>query len=168
MSGDTWAFIAALVLVSALIFLMVHFIIMFADLESDYVNPIDLCKTLNPVRRLPAECRERSALTLRSQRVKPEVATIILLVTVFIVTGNYGSATLNAPVLAWTLWRCVPAPRQQVRCRLLTEMCMEESSTSARSLMPPRFSVTCRGIAWRRLPRAASICCASSSISTGG
>jgi hypothetical protein len=32
---------------AVLLFAMVFFIIMFSDLECDYINPIDLCNRLN-------------------------------------------------------------------------------------------------------------------------
>ncbi|KAJ7287256.1 cornichon protein-domain-containing protein [Mycena rebaudengoi] len=47
MSGAGWLFLFAVLMAAGLLFCMVFFIIMFSDLECDYINPIDLCNKLN-------------------------------------------------------------------------------------------------------------------------
>jgi protein cornichon len=49
MGGEAVIFLFALIIAAILLFAMVFFIIMFSDLESDYINPIDLCNRLNQV-----------------------------------------------------------------------------------------------------------------------
>jgi hypothetical protein len=49
MGGDIVTFLFALIIDAILLFAMVFFMIMFSDLESDYINPIDLCNRLNLV-----------------------------------------------------------------------------------------------------------------------
>lgn len=49
---DVIVFLAAVALTAVLLFSMVFFVIMFSDLESDYINPIDMCAKLNVVRSM--------------------------------------------------------------------------------------------------------------------
>lgn len=49
MTGEALLFIFAVIAAAVLLFIMVYFIIMFSDLEVDYINPIDLCNKLNMV-----------------------------------------------------------------------------------------------------------------------
>jgi hypothetical protein len=42
-------FLFAVFMAAVLLFAMVYFIIMFSDLECDFINPIDLCNKLNQV-----------------------------------------------------------------------------------------------------------------------
>lgn len=49
MTGEALLFIFAVIAAAVLLFIMVYFIIMFSDLEIDYINPIDLCNKLNMV-----------------------------------------------------------------------------------------------------------------------
>eukprot|EP00834_Sanchytrium_tribonematis_P007314 NODE_644_length_5057_cov_0.295079.p4 type:complete len:132 gc:universal NODE_644_length_5057_cov_0.295079:1297-1692(+) len=42
-----WLWLFAVLLSALLLFCMVFFIILFSDLECDYINPIDLCNKLN-------------------------------------------------------------------------------------------------------------------------
>lgn len=44
-----WLYLAAVLLNAVNLFLQVFFAVMFADLESDYINPVDLCSKLNVV-----------------------------------------------------------------------------------------------------------------------
>ncbi|RKP19219.1 putative ER to Golgi transport-related protein [Rozella allomycis CSF55] len=46
--GEVITFLIALLLVTVLLFAMIFFVIMYSDLECDYMNPIDLCNKLNP------------------------------------------------------------------------------------------------------------------------
>ncbi|GAC76148.1 ER vesicle integral membrane protein [Moesziomyces antarcticus T-34] len=48
-SASCWLFLLSVLLSAVLLFTMVFFIIMFSDLECDYINPIDLCNKLNQV-----------------------------------------------------------------------------------------------------------------------
>ncbi|KAL3897642.1 MAG: hypothetical protein SGCHY_003273 [Lobulomycetales sp.] len=43
MGGEAMLFLLSVSIAAGLLFAMVYFIIMFSDLECDYVNPIDLC-----------------------------------------------------------------------------------------------------------------------------
>ncbi|KAI0090778.1 putative ER to Golgi transport-related protein [Irpex rosettiformis] len=60
---------------------MVFFIIMFSDLECDYINPIDLCNKLN-------------------QFVLPEIGAHGFLTLLFLVSGQWVAFLINAPLLA--------------------------------------------------------------------
>eukprot|EP00835_Amoeboradix_gromovi_P005824 NODE_592_length_6322_cov_0.357063.p4 type:complete len:131 gc:universal NODE_592_length_6322_cov_0.357063:4050-3658(-) len=42
-----WLWLFAVLLSALLLFCMVFYIILFSDLECDYINPIDLCNKLN-------------------------------------------------------------------------------------------------------------------------
>ncbi|KAJ3335778.1 hypothetical protein HDU93_004444, partial [Gonapodya sp. JEL0774] len=57
-------------------------IIMFSDLELDYVNPIDLCSKLN-------------------QFVVPEMAAHAFLTVLFLGSGSWIAFILNAPLVAY-------------------------------------------------------------------
>ncbi|KAI8926753.1 cornichon [Entophlyctis helioformis] len=75
-------FLFALVMSAVLLFGMVFFIIMFSDLESDYINPIDLCNKLN-------------------QFVLPEHIAHAVLCALFLLTGSWVALIINLPLLAW-------------------------------------------------------------------
>ncbi|GAA5808145.1 hypothetical protein MFLAVUS_001529 [Mucor flavus] len=81
MFGTVTLFVSAVVLAAILLFLMVFFVIMFSDLECDYINPIDLCNKLN-------------------QFVLPEMALQGFVFAMFLVTGHWFPMLLNLPVLA--------------------------------------------------------------------
>lgn len=66
----------------ALLFAQVFFTIMFQDLASDYINPIDLVNRLNPY-------------------ILPEAAAHGLLSLILLISGNWISFALQAPVIAW-------------------------------------------------------------------
>ncbi|KAI8094714.1 cornichon [Thamnidium elegans] len=80
MFGAVTLFLSAVVLAAILLFLMVFFVIMFSDLECDYINPIDLCNKLN-------------------QFVLPEMALQAFVFSIFLVTGHWFPMFLNLPVL---------------------------------------------------------------------
>ena len=42
-------FALGMIISAVLLFTMVYYVISFSDLESDYVNPIELCSKLNAV-----------------------------------------------------------------------------------------------------------------------
>ncbi|RUS23355.1 cornichon protein-domain-containing protein [Endogone sp. FLAS-F59071] len=50
MPGEGLLFLFGVIMAALLLFIMVFFVIMFSDLECDYINPIDLCNKLNQVR----------------------------------------------------------------------------------------------------------------------
>jgi len=65
-----------------LVFVQVFELISFADLESDYINPIDLCGRVN-------------------QFIVPEVAFHTILTLLFFLTGFWFEFIVNAPLVAW-------------------------------------------------------------------
>ncbi|KAJ3010177.1 UNVERIFIED_CONTAM: hypothetical protein HDU68_002293 [Siphonaria sp. JEL0065] len=81
MTGEAWLFLFAVVMAAVLLFTMVFFIIMFSDLECDYINPIDLCNKLN-------------------QFVLPENIAHAFLTVVFLFNGAWISLFLNLPLVA--------------------------------------------------------------------
>ncbi|KAF9526659.1 cornichon [Crepidotus variabilis] len=82
MGGAGWLFLFAVLMAAGLLFCMVFFIIMFSDLECDYINPIDLCNKLN-------------------QFVLPENIAHAFITILFLISGQWGSFLLNLPLLAW-------------------------------------------------------------------
>lgn len=67
-----------------LLFTAVFYIIMFSDLECDYLNPIDLCNKLN-------------------QFVLPEMGAHMLLVVCFVMGFQLIATIINAPLVAWNV-----------------------------------------------------------------
>ncbi|GJJ06761.1 hypothetical protein Clacol_000957 [Clathrus columnatus] len=61
---------------------MVFYIIMFSDLECDYINPVDLCNKLNLC-------------------VLPENAAHAFLAILFLFTGQWTALLLNVPLIAF-------------------------------------------------------------------
>ncbi|EMD33096.1 hypothetical protein CERSUDRAFT_118154 [Gelatoporia subvermispora B] len=84
MGGTGWLFLFAVLMAAGLLFTMVFFIIMFSDLESDYINPIDLCNKLN-------------------QFVLPENIAHAFLSLLFLISGQWVAFLLNAPLLAYNI-----------------------------------------------------------------
>jgi len=80
MGGAGWLFLFAVLMAAGLLFCMVFFIIMFSDLECDYINPIDLCNKLN-------------------QFVLPENAAHAFLTLLFLLSGQWISFLLNLPLV---------------------------------------------------------------------
>ncbi|KAJ3077303.1 hypothetical protein HDU98_004265 [Podochytrium sp. JEL0797] len=81
MNGEAWLFLFAVVMAAVLLFTMVFFIIMFSDLECDYINPIDLCNKLN-------------------QFVLPENIAHAILALLFLFNGAWISFLINVPLIA--------------------------------------------------------------------
>ncbi|KAG8985937.1 hypothetical protein FRB94_004804 [Tulasnella sp. JGI-2019a] len=79
-----WLFLFSVLAAAALLFTMVFYIIMFSDLECDYINPIDLCNKLN-------------------QFVLPEMAFHAFLTTLFLLSGQWTALVLNAPLVAFNV-----------------------------------------------------------------
>ncbi|GAA5873514.1 hypothetical protein JCM3774_000036 [Rhodotorula dairenensis] len=88
MSGEAWLFLFAVILSAALLFTSVFFIIMFSDLECDYLNPIDLCNKLN-------------------QFVLPEMVAHAFMTACFLLTFQVIAFLLNAPLLAYNVNKVV-------------------------------------------------------------
>jgi hypothetical protein len=79
-------FLFALISDALLLFGSVFFIIMFSDLESDFVNPIDLCLKLN-------------------QFVIPDHALHALITFLFLISGQWIDFVLNLPLLGWHAYK---------------------------------------------------------------
>ncbi|KAI9592206.1 cornichon [Syncephalis fuscata] len=84
MSGEALLFLLAIIIAALLLFGMVFYIIMFSDLECDYINPIDLCNRLN-------------------QFVVPEMLVQGVLFLLFLFTGSWIALIINLPVTAWNI-----------------------------------------------------------------
>ncbi|ODQ65923.1 cornichon [Nadsonia fulvescens var. elongata DSM 6958] len=84
MNGPACIFAFSLVISAIEIFTQIFFTIMFSDLESDYINPIDLCYRLN-------------------NYVLPEVAIHTFLGTVFLLNGYFFSLLINMPILTFSI-----------------------------------------------------------------
>ncbi|CED83666.1 ER vesicle integral membrane protein involved in establishing cell polarity, signaling and protein degradation [Phaffia rhodozyma] len=109
MIGEGWLFLLGVLLAAGLLFTMVFFtyilsssplisfhlfsspliaitnaqkIIMFSDLECDYINPIDLCNKLNAF-------------------VLPEMIAHAGLTTLFLLSGQWLAFLFNAPLVAY-------------------------------------------------------------------
>ncbi|TEB38474.1 ER-derived vesicles protein ERV14 [Coprinellus micaceus] len=80
--GAGWLFLFAVLYSAGLLFGMVFFVIMFSDLESDYINPIDLCNKLN-------------------QFVLPEYGAHAFLALLFLLWGQWTAFLWNVPLLAY-------------------------------------------------------------------
>ncbi|CAL1711287.1 unnamed protein product [Somion occarium] len=79
-----WLFLFAVLMAAGLLFTAVFFMIMFSDLESDYINPVDLCNKLN-------------------QFVLPEHTAHAFLTVLFLISGQFIAFLLNAPLLAFNV-----------------------------------------------------------------
>ena len=74
------------VISAVLLFTSVYFVIMFSDLEMDYVNPIELCKKLNVL-------------------VVPEMLLHAVMTALFLPSLQLVSITINVPLLAYNYLR---------------------------------------------------------------
>ncbi|KAI9218703.1 cornichon protein-domain-containing protein [Blastocladiella britannica] len=103
MISDAVLFLFAVVMSALLLFAMVFFIIMFSDLECDYINPIDLCNKLNQA------CTTKSFDKLRVysidpiciQFVMPEFAAHWFLTACFALTGSWMALVINLPLAGY-------------------------------------------------------------------
>ncbi|KZO96137.1 cornichon [Calocera viscosa TUFC12733] len=82
--GGWWLFLFSVLAAAGLLFTMVFFIIMFSDLECDYINPIDLCNKLN-------------------QFVLPEMIAHCVLTMLFLLCGQWFTFLLNVPLVAYNI-----------------------------------------------------------------
>eukprot|EP00163_Fabomonas_tropica_P001330 TRINITY_DN11005_c0_g2_i1.p1 TRINITY_DN11005_c0_g2~~TRINITY_DN11005_c0_g2_i1.p1 ORF type:complete len:139 (-),score=22.40 TRINITY_DN11005_c0_g2_i1:242-658(-) len=86
MTFDAWLWLFIFFLGAALLFCTIYLIISFSDLECDHINPIDMCKRLNPL-------------------VLPEVGGQAGLTVMLLLTGNWFGFILNAPITAWNVMK---------------------------------------------------------------
>jgi len=86
MGGESLLFLFAAILSALLLFIMVYFIIMFSDLECDFINPIDLCSRLNIF-------------------VLPNYIAHAVLTILFLLTGKWWTFLFNLPLLCYNVKR---------------------------------------------------------------
>lgn len=77
-------FVFALVVNCINLFGQVHFTILYADLESDYINPIELCSKVNKL-------------------IVPEALVQAFLTILFLLTGHWITFAVNIPVFAYNV-----------------------------------------------------------------
>ncbi|AMD22904.1 HHR135Wp [Eremothecium sinecaudum] len=75
-----WLFVFAFLVNAINTFMQVHFTIMYADLEADYINPIELCSKVNKL-------------------IIPEAGLHAFISLVFLLNGYWFVFLLNLPVL---------------------------------------------------------------------
>lgn len=75
-------FIFAVILNCLNLFVQVHFTILYADLEADYINPIELCSKVNKL-------------------ITPESAIHAALSLLFLLSGHWFVFLLNLPLIAY-------------------------------------------------------------------
>lgn len=88
MPGDGWLYLFAIIVSAVLLFLTVFYIIMYSDLESDYINPIDLCTKLN-------------------QFTLPEMGLHAFLTVLFLIKAQWIALIINVPLVAYNVNKCV-------------------------------------------------------------
>ena len=86
MAFETIVFGVGLVLSGVLLFAMVFYLISYSDLESDYVNPIELCSKLNAL-------------------VLPEYALHAAMIFLLILNFQFMAVFLNLPLLGYHYYR---------------------------------------------------------------
>ncbi|CAG0889178.1 unnamed protein product [Cyprideis torosa] len=110
----TWAtiaFLISLVLFVCLTFFAIFHLICFDELRSDYRNPVDHCKTLNPVSptsKRDHNLRRRSVqlhAVLSLQLILPEYILHFFIVFMFVLTNCWITVGLNLPLAAFHIWR---------------------------------------------------------------
>lgn len=84
MSWEGWLFILSVLVSAGLLFTMVFYIIMFSDLECDYINPIDLCNKINDF-------------------ILPEIAVHSILTLLYLLSGQVIAFLINAPLLLYNI-----------------------------------------------------------------
>jgi len=77
-----FAYIVALILTALLIFFAIWHIIAFDELKNDHKNPIEQCKSLNPL-------------------IIPEYATHIFINLLFLLGGEWITLFINMPLIAY-------------------------------------------------------------------
>lgn len=76
-----WLFVFAVVLNCINLFAQVHFTILYADLEADYINPIELCNKVNKL-------------------ITPEAGLHGFITLMFLLNGYWFVFLINAPLFA--------------------------------------------------------------------
>eukprot|EP01112_Ceratiomyxa_fruticulosa_P009239 TRINITY_DN2406_c0_g1_i1.p1 TRINITY_DN2406_c0_g1~~TRINITY_DN2406_c0_g1_i1.p1 ORF type:complete len:152 (-),score=2.14 TRINITY_DN2406_c0_g1_i1:23-478(-) len=84
MDWELLMWILSLIICGVLIFCIVFILISFSDLESDYVNPIDLARRVNSI-------------------VLPEYILHTTLTIMLLLSGQWVDLLLNLPLLAWNV-----------------------------------------------------------------
>ncbi|KAI0783034.1 cornichon [Abortiporus biennis] len=85
--ADSWVlFLFALLFAAGLAFATTFFIVYYADLESDYINPMDFCETLN-------------------RFVLPEIYTHGFLSVLLLLFGQWSAFAINAPLVAFNVYK---------------------------------------------------------------
>ncbi|KCV68878.1 hypothetical protein H696_04296 [Fonticula alba] len=82
MGGEAILFVIAVVAAAALLFAMVFYFILFTDLESDYINPIECCIRVNKI-------------------ILPEMITHTALTVIFLLSRSWLAFLLNLPLLVY-------------------------------------------------------------------
>jgi len=85
MEWETLLWVLSLITIGTLVFLQVFELIPFADLESDYINPIDLCSRLNHF-------------------IIPEAAAHAVTTILFLLSGFWFEFLMNVPLVAWHIY----------------------------------------------------------------
>lgn len=86
MSYTAAAYVLALIGDAFLIFLSVYHVIAFDELKTDFKNPIEHCKLMNPL-------------------VLPEYAIHFIMTLVFLLCGEWITVIINIPLLAYNIHR---------------------------------------------------------------
>lgn len=98
MSYTVAAYVLALIGDAFLIFLSVYHVIAFDELKTDFKNPIEHCKLMNPL-------------------VLPEYAIHLFMTVVFLLCGEWITVMINIPLLAYNINRLyqvfVKSPRSR-------------------------------------------------------
>ncbi|WBW73354.1 cornichon family protein Erv14 [Schizosaccharomyces osmophilus] len=81
-SFGSFSYIASLMLNGANMLMQIYFIIMFSDLEMDYINPIDLCNKLN-------------------QYIIPEILTHTGMTLLLLLAGKWVLVLFNLPLIVF-------------------------------------------------------------------
>ncbi|KAG4100723.1 cornichon [Neocallimastix lanati (nom. inval.)] len=88
MGVEALLFLLAAIISAVLLFIMVYFVIMFTDLENDYINPIDLCTKLNHF-------------------VIPNYIAHAIMTLFFLFTGKWLTFLFNLPLLCYNIKRYI-------------------------------------------------------------
>ncbi|VDI74030.1 protein cornichon homolog 1-like [Mytilus californianus] len=86
-----FCYIFALILSAVLIFFAIFHIIAFDELKTDYKNPVDQCRSLNPL-------------------VLPEYLIHVLYTILFVFAQQWGTLIMNIPLIAYHVRRYMNRP----------------------------------------------------------
>lgn len=86
-----FCYIFALILAAVLIFFAIFHIIAFDELKTDYKNPVDQCRSLNPL-------------------VLPEYLIHVLYTVLFVFSAQWGTLIMNIPLIAYHVRRYMNRP----------------------------------------------------------